>query len=114
MRQRILLLYANTWTMTDDKTGEFKTGVSVNFYFNLTLDPVKNADGSIGMRSAKASMAVDRMKKCIQAPALYDAEFEMSVGSDGKPVMKIVDLDYISSVTVTEILKAEETAKKAG
>ena len=45
------------------------------------------------------------MKKIVSAPALYEAEFEMSVGSDGKPVLKIVDLDYVCDVSMTPVEK---------
>ena len=31
-------------------------------------------------------------------PAIYDACFEMAVGSDGKPVLKATDLTYVQDV----------------
>lgn len=40
------------------------------------------------------------MSKITSAPGLYDAEFEMNVGSDGKPTLKIQDLDYVSDVII--------------
>jgi len=52
------------------------------------------------------------MGKIKRAPALYDAEFSMSIGSDGKPVLKIIDLDYISDVQITPVPDSQFNAKQ--
>lgn len=103
MKQQIILLFASTYSVTDEKTGEIKTGVTCNYYFNTNLDSVDNANGSVGTRPAKGSMLLDLMRKIVKAPALYDAEFEMNIGSDGKPVLKICDLQYISQVVIQPV-----------
>lgn len=98
MKQQIILLYAAQYRMVDEKTGEVSAGVTCNYYFNVDLHKIDNTNGSKGTRPAKGSMDYLLMGKIREAPALYDAEFEMNVGSDGKPVLKIKDLDYISSI----------------
>ena len=40
------------------------------------------------------------MAKIKTAPALYNAKFEMNIGSDGKPVLKIQDLEFISEISM--------------
>lgn len=100
MKMNIILLYAGAYRIPDEKTGEIKEGVTCNYYFNTNLDAIDNTNGTVGTRPAKGSMDVSLMRKIVKAPALYDAEFEMSIASDGKPVLKICDLEYISQVVI--------------
>ncbi len=110
-RAQIVLLYASQYEITDESTGEIKRGVTCNYYFRDYFSAKNNDNGSKGMRPAKGSIDFLLMKKIKAAPALYDAQFEMSIGSDGKPVLKVVDLDYVSDVYISAVSeKAPETA----
>lgn len=100
MELKIILLYAGQYQITDETTGEIKQGVTCNFYFNTDLRAEDNKNGSKGTRPAKGSIDFQLMKKIKSAPALYNAKFEMSIGSDGKPVLKILDLDYVSDIFI--------------
>ena len=100
MKMQIILLYAGQYQITDETTGEIKQGVTCNYYFNTDLHAEDNKNGSKGTRPAKGSIDFGLMSKITSAPGLYDAEFEMNVGSDGKPVLKILDLDYVSDVVI--------------
>ena len=97
---QIILLYASQYQIADESSGEIKQGVTCNFYFNTDLHAEDNRNGSKGTRPAKGSLDFMLMRKIKSAPALYDAEFEMNIGSDGKPVLRIIDLDYISDVFI--------------
>lgn len=108
MKMQIILLYAAQYRMVDEKTGEVSQGVTCNYYFNVDLHNVDNTNGSKGTRPAKGSMDYLLMGKVKEAPALYDAEFEMNVGSDGKPVLKIKNLDYISSISMVPVGVGEQ------
>ncbi len=100
MKMQIILLYAGQYQITDETTGEIKQGVTCNYYFNTDLHAEDNKNGSKGTRPAKGSIDFGLMSKITSAPGLYDAEFEMNVGSDGKPTLKIQDLDYVSDVII--------------
>ena len=100
MELQNILLYAGQSQNTDETTGEIKQGVTCNFYFNTDLRAEDNKNGSKGTRPAKGSIDFQLMKKIKSAPALYNAKFEMSIGSDGKPVLKILDLDYVSDIFI--------------
>ncbi len=102
MDTQIILLYAAQYEIADEKTGEIKRGVTCNYYFNSDLHAQDNTNGSKGTRPAKGSLDYMLMGKIKSAPALYDAKFEMNVGSDGKPVLKIVDLDYVGDVSMVQ------------
>lgn len=113
MLMEIILLYAATYTIVDEKTGEVKKGVTCNYYFNTNLDAVDNSNGSVGTRPAKGSMDYDVFAKIYKAPALYDAEFEMNIGSDMKPVLKIKNLRYKSQI-VMQPMPEDKNSKAAG
>lgn len=98
MESNIILLFANQYDITDESTGERTRGTSINYYFSTGFEPIHNNDGSKGMRPAKSSSDWMLMTKINNAPALYKAKFEMSIGSNMKPVLKILDLDYIDDV----------------
>ncbi|MEY8357321.1 hypothetical protein AALB39_28815 [Lachnospiraceae bacterium 54-53] len=102
MNMQIILLYAGQYDMTDD-SGKRVQGTSVSYYFNTNLMAEDNINGTKGTRPAKSSCDFLVMGKIKRAPALYDAEFSMSIGSDGKPVLKILDLDYISDVEIVPV-----------
>lgn len=105
MKTQIILLYAGQWSMTDERTGEFNSGTTVNYYFNTNLTAEDNTNGTKGTRPAKSTCDFDLMKKIVKAPALYDAEFTMNIGSDGKPVLKIVDLNLLDEVKIVPVGK---------
>ena len=100
MEMQIILLYAGQYQIVDESSGEIKQGVTCNYYFNTDLRAEDNKNGSKGTRPAKGSIDFELMKKIKSAPALYNAKFEMNIGSDGKPVLKILDLDYVSDIYI--------------
>ena len=103
MEMEIILLYASQYQIVDEKTGEINRGVTCNYYFNTDLSAEDNTNGSKGTRPAKGSLDFYLMEKVVKAPALYRATFEMSIGSDMKPVLKIVDLDYVDEVKIVPV-----------
>lgn len=100
MKTQIILLYASQYSIVDEKTGVINQGVTCNYYFNTDLHAEDNQNGSKGTRPAKGTLPASLFGKIVSAPALYDASFEMNVGSDGKPVLRIVDLDYVCDVSI--------------
>ncbi len=103
MKAQIILLYASQYRIADEKTGEISEGVTCNYYFNTELEAEDNTNGSKGTRPAKGKLDFYLMAKIPKAPALYDATFEMSIGSDMKPVLKIVDLDFVDVVKIVPV-----------
>lgn len=103
MKMPIILLYAGQYEIPDEKTGVINRGMTCNYYFNTDLAVEDNVNGTKGMRPAKSSCDFMLMQKVVKAPALYDADFDMSIGSDGKPVLKIVDLDFVDQVKIVPV-----------
>ncbi len=98
-KMRILLMYVSPYTIVDDNTRTENSGCSIHYFFwgenGEQLKPVVSESGPIGYQRAKCSIDLGLRYKMPKAPAVYDAVFEMSVGSDGKPVLKVTDLDFV-------------------
>lgn len=109
MEAQIILLYAGRYEIVDERTGVVNRGVTCNYYFNTNLKAEDNANGTKGTRPAKGSIDYTLMDKIVAAPAIYNAKFEMSVGSDGKPVLKIVDLDYVSDAKIVPVTRENKS-----
>lgn len=106
MQTQIILLYAGQYSMRDTSTGQLVEGTSISYYFNTDLCVEDNANGTKGTRPAKCTAPFLLMGKIPKAPALYNAEMDFKVGSDGKPVLNIVDLEYLSDVKIMEVKPA--------
>lgn len=78
-------------------------GVSVQYMFlnnNDSLDISDNLIGSAGCRCAKVSLPFDTRGSFVKVPAIYNGEFKMNIGSDGKPVLKLISAKYVSDVSI--------------
>ena len=42
-----------------------------------------------------------RLMRYFAMPGIYDGTFEMTVGSDGKPVLKLVDVDFVDAAVIS-------------
>lgn len=96
MKQTILLLSAKPYSMRDED-GRINEGISVRYLTNASLSPIDNGDGSYGAYPAKGTLPMS-MKYFIQAaPAVYDADLDLQVASDGKVKIAIKTLEFISN-----------------
>lgn len=106
-KAKILVLFANAYDMTDDK-GRAMSGCTVHYLFwgesgekmlgQSEWDPTK----PVGVQRAKCSMDKSLRQKMPIAPAIYEGTFSMTVGGDGKPVLKLVDIAYVANVEMKE------------
>lgn len=100
MKQTILLLSATPYSMRDDN-GRINEGISVRYLTNASLSPVDNGNGSYGTYPAKGTLPTS-FKPFIQAaPAVYEADMDLQVASDGKVKIAIKSLDFVSVCTNT-------------
>lgn len=99
MKQNIIVLSAHPYRIAENG-GRVSEGVSVRYLTVDNLNPVKDGE-AVGTRPAKANVPYYWKDLFISAPAMYEAELTMNVGSDGKPVMTISHIDYLSDVTLS-------------
>jgi len=97
-KSRILVNFVNEYEIENGAKG-----VSVQYMFlnkSDSLDVSTNLTGSSGSRCAKVSLPYDSRSEFSKVPAIYDGDFTMSIGADGKPVLKLVGVKYVSDVTI--------------
>ena len=114
---RILVVFANAYDMPAEGTKPASKGCTVRYFFLGTdgsgLKPYSDAlDAPVGYQPGKVSLDYDKRAKIPFAPAVYDGEFEMNVGADGKPVMKLKDLEYVSPFDIGAAYVASVTTEK--
>lgn len=104
-KAKIVILFAKTYDMLDEKQQQ-KKGCTVHYLFwgangeELAEQSEWNIEKPVGVQRAKCSIDYDLRAKVPIAPALYEGDFVMTVGSDGKPVSRLVDVAYISNVDI--------------
>lgn len=115
MKQKIILLFANSWNMTDEDTGEIREGMSLYYFVNWELCSEQNRDGSFGSQPAKSSAPIEVLEKIRSAPAVYEATFVLKTDrKTGKGVLNIEDLDFCYDVEIKPIVDKAADKAKAG
>lgn len=102
---RILVLFASTYDMLNERQDKV-TGCTVRYLFwgengealweRSEWDPRK----PVGVQVAKCSIDIAMREKIPVAPALYDGDFEITTGGDGKPVMRLKNIAYVANVCI--------------
>lgn len=114
----ILVMSVAPYDMVSEKTSERVSGCSIQYFFigerGEALKSVEDLTGGmVGYQRAKTSLPLEKREKMCVAPALYEGTFGMKVGSDGKPVMALNDVELIAPVDFELMVKsAMEKAEK--
>ena len=99
----VLILFANAYDMKDE-SGNRVQGTTVHYLFwadhGSAFSRMTDFDKTkpVGYQRAKVSLPFEFREKIPVAPAIYEGTFKMTVGSDGKPVMKLMDVAYKCNV----------------
>lgn len=116
MDARILLMYAVPYDINEEGRDRV-SGCSVHYFFfgkeGEELACRRSLEGTgIGYQRAKASIDFDKFSKIDYVPGIYDASFNMKVGGDGKPVLKVEDVEFVCQADFTLIGKEIENTIK--
>lgn len=101
-KAEIIVLSADAIKSDGSNGGGIISGMSVFYIFNTTMESVYNNPQSFGQKPGKIWMDYDRIEKIVAAPAKYIGTFGMKIGSDGKPVLTLKNLDYVCDVLLHE------------
>lgn len=99
----ILIFYVNA-IESKGEDGNAISGCSVHYLFwgeggtALVGKSEPDVTKPIGMQRGKGWLDKAVREKVRVAPAIYEGEFTMTVGSDGKPTLKLVDVAYKSNI----------------
>lgn len=99
-KMKILLTFANVWKM-DNGT----SGMTINYFMygqngEQMISRMDASGGAVGQQRAKCSLDSSMRQKVTFVPGIYDATMSFKIGSDGKPVLTVEDLDFCSRVTI--------------
>lgn len=98
---RILVTYAKTYDMPAEPGRDAMRGCTVHYFFlgqdGSEFAPYNEWDTAlaVGYQRGKVSLDYAFRAKIPVAPGIYDGEFAMTVGGDGKPVARLVDLKFV-------------------
>lgn len=110
---RILLMFSSEIDIPARDGKDALQGLSAEYYFfgehGEQVESRLSADGVSGTRRGKVFMNLDVKRKVSYVPGIYDGVFEMNIGADGKPVLKLVDIDFVSKVSISAL---EEKGKE--
>lgn len=95
---KIILLYANEYSMADEKTGEVNEGISVNYLCTSDLNPYRESKQTAGYKPAKGVIPVAERDNLIGVPGIYEAETHISIDRDGRPIIRLKGVTYVADV----------------
>ena len=99
-KMRILVTYAGIWKMDNGNSG-----MTLNYFMygqegELMQARMDLSGGPVGQQRAKCSLDVSMRQKISYVPGIYDATMGFKIGSDGKPVMTVEDIDFLCQAIV--------------
>lgn len=102
-KQKIIILFANKWSMIDQQTNQPKAGVSVQYVIADSLKGNMQNANTLGYRVAKASLDdINVFDKMLVVPGIYEMTASASVDGQGKVQMKLVDVDFVEALVQTK------------
>lgn len=108
MKQNIIILSANPYSIKDERTGNLNEGISVVYLPTDNFYPVNNDNGSKGTRPAKGTVSRTLLSDFVAVPGIYDAELEVNIGSDGRPGLRLKSLNFVSVIELAETKKGDK------
>lgn len=99
-KMKILVTFANVWKMDNGNSG-----MTLNYFMygenGEQMSSQNNlSGGAVGQQRAKCSMNENMRNKVTWVPGIYDATMSMKIGSDGKPVLTVEDLEFVGKASI--------------
>jgi hypothetical protein len=99
MKEKCIVLNASKYSFVNKESGELREGVTFGYLITENLESCGNGEHK-GYKIAKGSFPLKDWTKFKEVPAYYDLDFEMSIAGDGRPEMKVKDIEYVSNIIV--------------
>lgn len=95
---KCLILFARPYSFKDDSTGRVQSGMSVSYLSTNSLAPYVDAEGGFyGYQPIKDSVSHELVSKIVDVPGVYDIDVMIKPGQDGRAIMRITDLKFVSA-----------------
>lgn len=92
-----IILSANSWKMEDEKSGQIREGISVQYILTDNLKPNIEENGLLGYKIAQETIPVSHYADLEKVPGIYDLQFGFNIVKN-KPVAKLKSVQFISEV----------------
>lgn len=94
--EKYVVLSVDRYEFTDDKTGELRSGATVHAINDYREDTAESA----GYKPTKLSIveALFKTFRAAQLPALFEVDFTLRPGKDGKAVAVVSGAKHLKSV----------------
>lgn len=102
MAEKVLVLSADKWAMTDEKTGENRTGLTVN-YVNDYRDSDEKSEGYKPTKISVPAELMEQVFKQFQSaglPAMCELDFGTRPGKDNKPTVVVNAVKVLQKVAL--------------
>jgi len=109
--ETVLVLSADRWQLTDEKTGEIRAGILLH-YVNQYREA---SDKAVGLRPTKISATTevfDAIRKA-GAPGFYKLDFRTRPGKESKPTLLAARAEFVRKPDLFEETAAAHSERKA-
>lgn len=99
-KMKILVTYAGIW-----KSDNGSSGMTLNYFIygengEMMISRMDATGGPVGQQRAKSNQDTSMRNKISYVPGIYEAEMGFKIGSDGKPVLTVLDLEFVDRVII--------------
>lgn len=98
MSETVLILRAQKYEFTSEKTGEIIKGSNV-YYINDYQVETENAVGDAPMKVASSDEVFDEIKKH-KAPGVYEINTRTKPGKDGQATVVVTQAKFVKAFTL--------------
>lgn len=110
-KMKILVMFAHELDIPASEGRDALRGTSIEYFFfgesGEMVQPKLCVDGTVGMRRGKSFLSPEMIHHVSYIPGIYDGTFEMQVGSNGKPTLKLTDLNFIGKASISMVPEKE-------
>ena len=110
---KILVMFASELDIPASEGRDALKGTSIEYFFygenGEQVQPKLLVEDTAGMRRGKSFLDPEIIKKISYIPGIYDGTFEMSMVANGKPTLKLKDINFVGQAAIT--LKPEKEVK---
>jgi len=112
LKAKYILLSADTYSITDQNTGEINDGMNIWYVaadnLEMTLRDGRGRNISVGILPTQGSLPYEASKKLVSVPAIYEFTMEMKTvkqtahgQSKMVPIIVPVDIKYMGDIKLT-------------
>ncbi len=97
MKQEVVVMSAQQYSMVNQDTGELSEGTSVRYAMAGNLAPVVDENFK-GYKLAKASVGFNNFHDFVEVPGVYEADMTFNIDKDGKVKVSAANFNFKKSL----------------